>query len=65
MHGHAKGCGIILISLNGGVRDSGGVVESEVELIVGGAVEGEVVEAGEIVEKLGLLAAISTEELEM
>ena len=54
-----------MISLNGGVRDSGGVVESEVELIVGGAVGGEVVEAGEIVEKLGLLAAISAKELEM
>ena len=54
-----------MISLNRGVRDSGGVVESEIEFTVGGAVQGEVVEAGEIVEELGLLAAISTEELEM
>ena len=65
IHGHANGCGIIFISLNGGDRGRGGVLESEVELVVGGAAGGDVDEAEGIVEEFGLLAAISTEVLEM
>ena len=58
-----------MISLSRGVRDSGLVAGSESELSVEGAVGRDSVGVsawgGEIVEKLGLLAAIPAEELEM
>ena len=69
MQGQAKGCGIIFISLGGGVRDSGLVPESESELSVEGAVGRDSVGVsaggGEFVEQVGLLASIPAEELEM
>ena len=58
-----------MISLSGGVSDSGIVAGSEPELSVEGAVGRDSVGVsagdGEIVEKLGLLATIPAEELEM
>ena len=69
IHLQAKGCGISFIPLGGGVRDSGLVPESESELSVEGAVgrDSVGVSAGDggIIEKLGLLASIPAEELEM